>query len=68
MSTETPRDDVKGVQERPPGRQGEPEREERPAKRDGAEIEPERKHAMDAPSHHSDDPWYQPESGSLGPD
>jgi hypothetical protein len=66
MSTATPRDVVEGGPERGPGGQDEPE--QRAAQRGDAEIEPDHGHAMDAPSHHSDDPWYQPESGSLGPD
>jgi hypothetical protein len=64
--TGTPRDVVEGGPERPLNGQDEPE--EHPTKRGDAAIEPERTHPLDAPSHHSDDPWYQPESGQLGPD
>jgi hypothetical protein len=66
MSTANPRDVVEGGPERSPSGQDEPE--EPTPKRADAEIEPDGEHALDAPSHHSDDPWYQPESGSLGPD
>ncbi|HXJ21318.1 MAG TPA: hypothetical protein VMT03_13895 [Polyangia bacterium] len=64
--TPAPRDMVEGGPERPSNGQDEPE--EHAPKQGNAPLEPDRGHALDAPSHHSDDPWYQPESGSLGPD
>ncbi len=68
MSNEktAPRDIVEGGPERLPGGVDEPE--EHPPERGAASPEPEHGHPLDAPSHHSDDPWYQPESGQLGPD
>jgi hypothetical protein len=59
-------DIVEGGPERSPSGQDEPE--EHAPKHANAPIEPEHGHPLDAPSHHSDDPWYQPESGQLGPD